>query len=188
MQYNQENLKNEDIQDIWQAYHRQLKSFLHSKISNEADVEDCLQEIFIKVNNNRHHLHSVSNMRAWLYQIAKHALIDFYRKKGREKEIHADDLWFEQENTESDLADCIEPFIKALPKEVAEILTAIDIKGLSQKDYAMQNNINYSTLKSRLQSSRKQLRNLFEKCCYFSFDSYGNIIEYNPKSEKSKKC
>ena len=36
------------IEDIWLEYRAALKSFLHSKISNEADVDDLLQDILIK--------------------------------------------------------------------------------------------------------------------------------------------
>ena len=43
------------------------------------------------------------------------------------------------------------------------MLTAIDLQGMSQRDYAEQHGLNYSTLKSRVQKGRNDLRQAFEK-------------------------
>ncbi len=37
-----------DIEQIWLDYRSRIKAFLHSKVSNPADVDDLLQEISIK--------------------------------------------------------------------------------------------------------------------------------------------
>ncbi|MEM9091559.1 MAG: sigma factor-like helix-turn-helix DNA-binding protein, partial [Cyanobacteria bacterium P01_F01_bin.53] len=87
-----------------------------------------------------------------------------------------------------ELSNCIEPFIKALPKKSALLLEEIDLKGKSQKEYAQSQGISYSTLKSRVQKSRAELRELFEECCVFSKDGNGNIKDFEAKSGKCKGC
>ena len=62
-----------------------------------------------------------------------------------------------------------------------EILIAIEINGESQKDYAKRNNINYSTLKSKLKKSREVLRILFEDCCHIDIDKRGQIYDHTKK-------
>ena len=78
---------------------------------------------------------------------------------------------------------CVAPFIKALPPDLGKMLQSIDIEGMSQKDYAAKHGIGYSTLKSRVQSGRIQLRKLFENSCDFTLDAQGNIVAYSRKAQ-----
>ena len=66
-----------NIEEIWQEYRAAIKRFLHSKVSNEADVEDLLQEILIKTYSNLHTVKEQASIKAWLFQIANHVIIDF---------------------------------------------------------------------------------------------------------------
>lgn len=75
-----------------------------------------------------------------------------------------------------------------LDKENAELIASVDIRGQSQKDYAREHGVSYSTSKSRVQKSGHQLRELFEDCCYLTLDHRGNIIDCNSKSSSCKKC
>lgn len=36
------------LDEVWRQYQHSLKAFLHSKVANEADVEDLQQEILLK--------------------------------------------------------------------------------------------------------------------------------------------
>lgn len=82
----------------------------------------------------------------------------------------------------------VSPFIRALPTESAELLTAIDIQEGSQKQYAEMHNISYSTLKSRVKKARDELKALFEACCHLSLDKFGNIIDCEEQEDNCTKC
>lgn len=100
-------------------------------------------------------------------------------------------MWHDEQNEEQvvkSLSHCLLPFIKQLPERDAELLIAIEIEEISQKEYAENNGINYSTLKSRVKQSRKKLYDIFHSCCYFAIDTRGNIMEYNPKSGNCDRC
>jgi len=135
-------------------------------------VDDLLQETLIKTYENLGSLKDKSSIKSWLFQIANHSIIDFYRKEGRSRDLKADDLWYtvDAEEIQLELSQCIEPFINALPARSAQLLTAIDLEGKSQKDYALEQNISYSTLKSQVQKGRSELRNLWVANCYFTND------------------
>lgn len=181
-----------NIEQIWKEYQGRLKGYLHLRVSNPADVDDLLQEILIKTHQNLHKVKTETNVKAWLFQITRNSLIDFYRKNSKLNETQVDELFFvteESDSNPSDLEDCIEPFINALPEEQAKLLKLVDINGNDQKDLAKTLGINYSTLKSRVQKSRAELKKLFEGCCKFELDNRGNIIDYTQKtSSKQKKC
>lgn len=178
------------IEDIWPQYRSRLRAFLRSRVSNPEDAEDLLQDISVKVFTGLPALEDSAKLKSWLFQTAQRAIIDHYRKGGRAKNVHPDDLWYTKDDpvARQDLERCVEPFIQSLPAETARMLTAIDLQGMSQRDYAAQQGLPYSTLKSRVQKGRDALRKAFEDCCSFSLDSRGSIAEYNPKSDTCKNC
>ncbi|MFZ3406027.1 RNA polymerase sigma factor SigZ [Vibrio chagasii] len=187
---NSANSTSLDLEQVWAEYQQTLKAFLHSKISNSADVDDLLQEILIKTFQNLHKVQDASSVKSWLFQLANNTIIDFYRKHARQQrdsKIDADDLWFadldHNEEFKQKLSLCIEPFIQALPEQSASLLLAVDIKGQSQKALAEEQNVSYSTIKSRVQKSRGDLKNLFEQCCNLSLDKQGNVIDCELKPE-----
>lgn len=172
------------LENIWNEYRHSLKAFLHSKISNHADVDDLLQEILIKTHQNLSQVRAKDSLKSWLFQIANHAIIDFYRRNGRTKEVEQSDLWFDEPEADikQEMSHCIEPFIQALGNERAELLMAIDLNGVSQKDTAESLGISYSTLKSRVQKARTELRGLFDSCCHMKLDAQGNLMDYERKN------
>lgn len=179
-----------NTEQIWTKYRTRLKSFLHSKVSSPDDVEDLLQDIMIKVFNRLDTLDDDEKLQSWLFQITHNTIIDFYRKNKATTDLQPEALWFEENDPETlnSLAQCIEPFILSLPSQDAELLMAIDIEGQSQKDYAIEHSLSYSTLKSRVKKGRLALRALFENCCYLTLDAQGNISDYQSKTDNCKKC
>lgn len=163
---------------------------MHSKVADAAEVDDLLQEVLIKTYQNLHSVEDEASVRAWLFSVANNTIIDFYRKRARTRDVSADDLWYSEDDVsiEEELSHCVEPFIKALPDESARLLRAIDLEGQSQKDIAERLGISYSTLKSRVQKGRTELRGLFDKCCRFTLDTSGNLIEFDPKSTACGDC
>ena len=179
-----------NIEYIWKEYRTALKRFLNAKISNEADVDDLLQDILIKTYNNLATVKTQKSVKSWLFQIANNTIIDYYRKKGRVHDANIEGYWPEDDvqGATIDLSNCISPFINALPDENASLLTAIDVNNQSQKEYAEQLGISYSTLKSRVQKSRSLLKKVFDDCCHFKIDKIGNVYDYEVKTKKYDSC
>jgi len=178
------------IEEVWLEYRAALKRFLHTKVSIEADVEDLLQEILIKLYNNLSAVKAQKSVKSWLFQVANNTIVDYYRKKGRAQAVGTDELLILEEiqDNKVNLSNCISPFINALPEEHASLLTAIDLNNQSQKEYAEQLGISYSTLKSRVQKSRNLLKQVFDDCCHFKIDKFGSVYGYEAKNKKHKNC
>ena len=179
-----------NIEQVWGEYQSGLKAFLHSKISNHDDVDDLLQEILIKTHQSLHTLKSRDRIKPWLFRIAKNASIDFYRQQNQRRTLAVEDYW-KPDNDSSfhkDLASCLTPFLNTLSSESSELLTKIDLDGESQKAYAEKMGITYSTLKSRVQKSRAELRRLFDDCCHFSLNQRGEITDCDAKGNDCDSC
>jgi len=181
------------LETVWGQYQQALKAFLHSKVSNPDDVDDLQQEILIKTHQSLSTVKDADSVKSWLFQLANRTIIDFYRKRARyqrDGELQAEDLWFEQEDAslEQEMAECIKPFVDALPEEQSKLLDAVDLQGVSQKQLADKVGISYSTLKSRVQKGRVELRKLFEGCCTLELDKHGNVMECEVKSDGCGSC
>lgn len=112
-------------------------------------------------------------------------MIDFYRQRGRQPALQQEALWYD-ENREDLLAamsDCVSPFVDALPADTADLIKAVDLHGMPQKDLAQQQGLSYSGLKSRVQRGRKQLRTLFENCCQLELDHRGKPMGCDTDSQ-----
>lgn len=179
-----------DVGTVWTQYRTALRSYLARRVSTPDDVDELLQDILLRTHQQLPELDGVTNLRAWLFRIARNITIDYYRKKGRTAQIDPDDLWYHEDTADAlnELEECVAPFIASLPAAEAELLHDIDIRGLSQKDYALTKGVSYSTLKSRVQSARKNLRRNFADCCAFELDHSGKIMEYRQKSDRCKDC
>ncbi|NTS78001.1 RNA polymerase sigma factor SigZ [Catenovulum sp. SM1970] len=181
-----------DIEQIWQAYKQSLKAFLHSRISQPEDVDDLLQDIFIKTFTKLEQLENPSSIKPWLFQLANNTITDYYRKKATHGTNFISQQEAEQlipfeltndEQTKQNLVNCIQPFLQQLPAKEAQLIKAIDIESHSQKAYAEAHQLSYSTLKSQVQKSRRNLKAVFDNCCHFYTDKDGRVFDYQRKPD-----
>lgn len=168
---------------IWNEFNNELLGFVKSKINDTEIAKDILQEVFIKIHKNKNSLKENEKISSWVYQITRNTIIDYYRKKKNNKlQIPVEDIFPEKlEEKGTDFSNCVKPFLKKLSKQDKELLEAINIKGISQKKYAQDNGLSYSTVKSRVQRARQKLKLLFLECCDIESDNYGNVMSYSQK-------
>jgi RNA polymerase sigma-70 factor (ECF subfamily) len=170
------------IEAIWNYYHKPLQKFIEARVSNNAEVDDILQKVFIKIYSHHSNLKDDRKLQSWIYQIAKNTIIDFYRTKKRVEEIK-DDIpmtsEFNEMNFTQEAAQCIRSSIKKLPDKYREALELAEFQNLSQKELSKELGISYSGAKSRVQRGREKLKTLLVGCCHIKSDSYGNIVDFH---------
>lgn len=163
---------------IWKEFHEQLLGFIKTKVNSSETAEDILQEVFMKIHKNIDKIHDNKKTTSWVYQITRNTIIDYYRKKKidfQENKL-TESLPEKVGQDSSDFTQCLKPFITKLPENDKAILLATTYGNISQKEYALKNNLSYSATKSRVQRARQKLKELFVSCCNIESDSYGNII------------
>ncbi len=166
-----------NTQKIWEEFNQQLLAFINSKINNQENAEDILQDVFLKVHLKSNTLSEKTKLQSWLYQITRNSIIDFYRKK---KLPITNDLTIDipeeiDEKSFLDLCNCLMPFIHQLPEKDKEAILKTELGSLSQKDYASSIGVSYSTLKSRVQRAKLKLKDALIACCDFKVDKNGKI-------------
>lgn len=72
--------ENEFIQ-AFKTYNQNVFNFVYLRIGSKEIAQDLTQEIYIKLWDYKHKFDpEKSNIKTWLYKIAKNHLVDFFRK------------------------------------------------------------------------------------------------------------
>ncbi|CAM4462608.1 RNA polymerase sigma factor SigZ [Paenibacillus tarimensis] len=188
-----------NIEEVWTSFHSPLHKFITGKTGDAAAADDILQDVFVKILKRLDTLQEEEKLRAWMYQITRNAIVDYYRKEKRLDELPdqlPDQLpeQFEpaENNLNQELSACLQPFLDQLPAKHREALVLTELNGYSQKEVSEMLNISYSGVKSRVQRGRQKLKDILEACCHFECDRYGNILDivphHSPECARDDSC
>jgi len=174
--------------EIEQLY-KPLYYYIKKRINNQLDAEDLTQEVFLKLYNSKSD--KVENVKSWLYAIAKNSIIDYYRKKKHFTE-EVEDIFIQEElsieDAVNELSHCITPFINQLPKDYISIMKLSEIENFSQKEIAENLDLNYTTVRSKIQRGRVKLKELISNCCTVIQGGKGGIIDFKKNENCNKNC
>jgi RNA polymerase sigma-70 factor, ECF subfamily len=86
---------NEQFSQIYDQYIDKIYRFVYLKVNSQETAEDITSKVFLKgwesfQKQNNPENTQIKNPGAFLYQIARNAVVDHYREKGRTKTISAD--------------------------------------------------------------------------------------------------
>lgn len=172
-------METDKTENLWKSFESGLKSFIYSKVHSYSITEDILQDVFIKIHLKIGTLKDESKLKPWLYQITRNQIIDYYRST---KSPDINPFLSEKDEDETDnsvmsvaVQDMVD-MMKDLPEEYCEALCLTELQGMNQKEYAEKIGIPYSSAKSRVQRSRKLLKDMLMRCCHYEFDKYGTVL------------
>lgn len=156
----------ERVAPVFEEYRTKLSRFIRSRVKDPVDSEELLSEILIKTYDHCEKLTHVRNMEAWLVTVAKNTILDYFREKNKIV-YDTPELMEELESTSFHrlLEPCIPGLIERLPAKYADPLIDYEFKGIPQKVLAETYGLSESGLKSRVQRSRKMLKELFLEYC-----------------------
>ena len=171
----------------WQQHERELRSWLGQQLRGPDQVDDALQEIFIKAMKQGTHFCVIAQPRAWLFEVARHHLIDEHRKR-REQLPLPDEL--PQDEPEQAVVDqltaCLPRVLTELEPAERDILTRCDIEGMTQQAYADQQGLSLSAVKSRLLRARARLKDQLQTACAVQLDDQEQVCCYTPRKPLSE--
>ncbi|GHA75385.1 RNA polymerase sigma factor SigZ [Pontibacter akesuensis] len=168
------------VAPVFLEYEAQLKGFVQKRVKDKAEADDILQQLYLKLYKNCEQLEEVNNLKAWLYQVTRNTVLDFYRSTARRQSLNPEVEMHEPEElpekARQDVEALVEPLINLLPIEYAEALRLSELEGMSQKEVAARLGISYSGAKSRVQRGREKLKQLFLECCHLEFGHQGQVL------------
>lgn len=90
------------------------------RLRNQALAEDLCQAVFLKAWEKIHLLREREKILAWLFKIAHHLLVDYFRQK---KEVSVADFSYLEKESSSSLEDDLD--LRNLLKDVWEVLDSL---------------------------------------------------------------
>ncbi|TFB23939.1 sigma-70 family RNA polymerase sigma factor [Filobacillus milosensis] len=78
------------FQELYEQYHQDLYQFIFYMVKEKQATEDLVQEVYIRVLQSYDSFEGKSSQKTWLFSIARHVTIDFFRKQGRRKKQTAE--------------------------------------------------------------------------------------------------
>jgi RNA polymerase sigma-70 factor (ECF subfamily) len=157
-----------------EKYHRKLGRLLSRMIRDQAEVEDVVQESFIKAYRALHNFRGDSAFYTWLYRIgintAKNYLVSLGRKPQVMQDVEIDDVENFDEGIEmrtmdtpetalmtKEIAQTVNDTIASLPEELRTAISLRELEGLSYEDIALIMQCPIGTVRSRIFRARETI-------------------------------
>jgi len=142
-----------------------LYRFALRTTGNTAESEDIVQEVFLRIWEQRTSLKNLENPDAWCMRMVKNLAIDKLRAKRKQNvaldtELQTADRQVNphQQAEIDDTIRHIEIFIQRLPEKQRMVIQMRDIEGMTYKEIAFVLDIPIDQVKVNLHRARKQVR------------------------------
>lgn len=116
------------------AHRSAFKAFLTSRVGNEADAEDLLQNGLVKAMSRAGEIKDDEKAVAWFYQLLRNVIVDHQRS--RQASADRDHRWAADAATLADDAEaqrqictCFERLLPTLKPTHAELIRRVELEG-----------------------------------------------------------
>lgn len=158
-------LKQGSRDTLYRQYWQQVYNFCHLYLTNADDAEDVVQEVFIKVWENREWIREDERFKGLLFIITRNLVFNQHRKKVNESLYKVTLLAALEESEEieeeidaNDLRAYIERLIDELPPRRREIFNLSRKEQKSYKEIAELLHISEKTVENQIGEALKYLR------------------------------
>ena len=107
---------------LYETYHRDVYQYIFYMVKDKEVTEDLMQETYIKVLKAYEKFRGESTEKTWLFSIARHTVMDYFRKQQRRKQMFFGLFSKDDDTTTTEMIDRA-----PLPEEVAELNDALQM-------------------------------------------------------------
>ena len=159
------------FEKIYKLYSARLYGNLLKLVKSEAEAQEILQDVFLKIWENRQSIDMEKSFRSYLFKIAENKVYDFFRKVARDKKraaqlialatneyVPVGELLQSDEKTAM-----LEKAIDALPPQRQQVFKLCKLEGRSYKEVSELLGISVSTISDHIvKGATKSIRDYFE--------------------------
>ena len=162
------------LEDVWRELHMSLLRFIERRVGDPSDAEDVLQDVMLRIHRHAGEMDEYENLGGWVHQVARSAVIDFYRRRSARPELPAGDSIDVAGETpdagppealRTELAECLRPLLSRLPEKYREALEPAEFE-----------------------RGRAQLRDVLLECCHVELDRRGGVADYRARAGQCSGC
>ena len=160
-----------NTEELYVLHRQRLLSLIKSKVEDSQKAEDLLHDSFVKIETCCNNECECAQPRSYLFRTALNIVFDYIRnrkKKGVVPSSAIESIGTNEKSVTSgkcDLLSCINSFLQETSIENRIAFERVDMLQIPQVQVAKELDIPLPTLKSRVQRTRKFLKNKLNTCC-----------------------
>ncbi|MBN1999867.1 RNA polymerase sigma-70 factor [candidate division KSB1 bacterium] len=150
-------LRESDLQAfraVYDQYYESLYRFAFSRLRSPDSARDVLQDVFLRLWQQRHRLNPEKSMKAYLFQIAYHRIVDRLREISKIKTDKAEHTINKSIDSHIDMQQAIEK----LPEKMKITFIMNRYYGFKYREIAEMLKISEKTVEKRMSKALKKLR------------------------------
>ena len=167
-------LKKDDksaIDELFGYYYPRLFHFSRSILKIENEVDDILQEVFVKIWLNRQKISNAETFNAYIFTITKNEVLNLIRKNLRDQNFR-DQLFLRsvaaeyQQQSQLEFEEVkagIDKIVANLPEKRQQVFLLSRTEGRSNKEIARQLNISEKTVEDHITHSVRKIKNAMKE-------------------------
>lgn len=164
--------KSDYFRILIERYEDKMRRYSRKFLSDREDIEDIIQEVFIKAYRNIQSFDANRKFSSWLYRIAHNELVNALKKKKNILPLFDLDVFLprslrdnslEKEIEKKDLKDIIDKCLKLLERKYREPIILYYLESLSYKEISDVMEIPISTVGIRIKRAKEKLKNIYNK-------------------------
>jgi RNA polymerase sigma-70 factor, ECF subfamily len=154
------------LDEIYTIFYPRLYAFSKSFLKVEDDVNDILQDVFVKIWLHRRNIKNVETFNAYIFTTTKNAIVSYFREKIKIQDFEtrlknrvisefassADSFEYD------DMKEKADRIIEQLPEKRKEIFKLCREEGLSYKEIAEKLGISVKTVEDHIMHANRFLR------------------------------
>jgi RNA polymerase sigma-70 factor, ECF subfamily len=167
------------FEELIRRHQQRVFALVGSILRRREDVEDVVQQVFLKVFISIKRFDLRSAFSTWLYKIAVNECWDYLRKKKVRPLVYEADLSEEQvsrldgivsadrqqpdANERAEVKEMLEWLLEKLPEQDQQLLVLKEVEGFSVQELAEILDLNVNTVKVRLFRTRARLMDVYRR-------------------------
>jgi RNA polymerase sigma-70 factor (ECF subfamily) len=149
---------------LLEALECELGSFFRRRLAGDvAEAPDLVQETLIAIHTRRGTFDTSQSFAAWAYAIARHKLVDHFRRRGRAKTIPIEDggaLFAADESAGAEARHDLGKALAKLPSATQSLIRDIKLRELTHAEAAAARGMSETAAKVAVHRGMKKLANL----------------------------
>lgn len=168
------NLANDDkkaLEELFNYYYPRLYQFSKSFLKLEDGIDDILQEVFVKIWQNRKNIRSSDTFSPFIFTMTRNLLLNELRSRLSKQKIKAEIVklsvtheYRSLENLEyGELKQTVDQIVNNLPEKQREVFLLSRYEGLSHKEIAEKLHISTKTVEYHISQSISTIKSKLDQ-------------------------
>ena len=157
------------FETLFESYSQKLYRFSYSYLKSETEAEDIVQEIFLKLWENRSGIKTGTSFQSYLFTITSNAIRKNFKKNARLKKyqieffesLAIENPALEEQPNFEELLSKLDLLIDQMPNRRREIFLKRKKEGKSIRDIASEMEISDKTVENQITEAMNYLRKSF---------------------------